>query len=133
MAVNKRSLANLKPIKKGEVRNKTGSNMNPAIRALKNLTIETYREVIELALTSNIDALKSIATDPNTPAVQVGVATALMKAIQAGDWTVIEQIAARIVGKIPDELKVHSTNNTRVALVDEVKMREAMKKIEEDV
>ena len=82
-----------------------GKLSNPAVRALKNLTVEIYREVIELALTSNIAALKAIAENPDTPAVQVGVAVALVKAIQKGDWNIVNAIAERIVGKIPDKIE----------------------------
>src|SRR5271165_5666722 len=86
--------------------------LNPAQKALKNLTIETYREVIELVLTGNLQALKDMAQHPDTPAIQVGVATSFMKAIKNGDYGVIERIAERIVGKIPDHLVLDSTART---------------------
>lgn len=102
-------------IKKGQVLNPEGGRSgNPALRALRKLTVETYREVIELALSSNIAALKKVAEDPNTAAVQVGVAVALIKAIQKGDWTVINAIAERIVGKIPDKLEVKGEVGPRI-------------------
>jgi hypothetical protein len=104
-------------IKKGERRNPLGGKLhNPAIRALKNLTIATYREVIELALTSNIEALKRVAENPNTPAVQVGVATALIKAIAKGDWNIVNAIAERIVGKIPDKVEVTNKVESNVVI-----------------
>lgn len=126
-------LKNLKPAKKGEIRNPEGGRThNPLTKALKKLTIETYREVIELALTSNIKALKEIAEHPKTPAVQVGVAFALIGAVKKGDWEVLEKIASRIVGKIPDQLNVVSQNHVAVAIVDEAKMKESLKKLKEE-
>lgn len=108
---------------------------NPAIRALSKLTVETYREVIQIVLTGTLADLKAMAENPNTSALQVGIATAFMKAIQSGDYTVIERIAERIVGKIPDELKVTSNNinATLSAAVDMDELKRAYKKIRSDV
>lgn len=122
--------------KKGQSGNPKGRVPSQAIRALKNLTIETYREVIELVLSGNIAALREMIENPNTPAIQVGVATSFMKAIKNGDYTIIERIAERIVGKIPDVINVHSVNtnlNSEVKSIDQVKLRAALKKIEEEV
>jgi hypothetical protein len=134
MAQSPKQLANLKPIKKGEVRNPLGGKtQNPALRALRKLTIKEYSEVIELALTSNVAALKDIIKHPETSAIQVGVAMALIKAINAGDWTIIEAIAARIVGKLPDRLEVTSNNDTKITHIDEAKLSVAIQKLENDV
>lgn len=84
--------------------------MDPRIKALKNLTLDTYREVIELVLTGNISDLQAMIKNPKTTAIQVGVAKAFVEAINKGDYTVIERIAERIVGKIPDELNVRASN-----------------------
>lgn len=122
--------------KKGQSGNPNGGRAHsPAIRALKNLTVDTYREVIELVLTGNLAALKAMVEHPDTPAVQVGVATAFMKAIKNGDYGVIERIAERIVGKIPDVVQV--TNNTNlnatVAAVTEETLRAKLIKIRNEV
>lgn len=120
--------------KKGVSGNPEGGRAhNPAIKALKKLTLETYREMIELVMTNNLTKIKKIAEDPNTPAVQVGIATAFMKAIKAGDYNVIEQIAARIIGKIPDVVHVRSTSVTAEAnKIDKVKLKAAMKALEHE-
>lgn len=115
-----KALKNLKPFKPGQSGNPGGVPLNPIAKALKELTVQTYREVIELVLTGNIDALKAMIKDQKTPAIQVGVATAFMKAIQTGDYGVIERIAERIVGKIPDEINLVSKNlNANVNLPTE--------------
>lgn len=109
--------------------------LNPIQRALKNLTIASYREVIEAVCTGNLDNLKDMMENPKTSALQVGVARAFMKAIQAGDYSVIERIAERIVGKIPDELNVTSTNrNANLnANIDQEKLKAALAQLEKDV
>jgi hypothetical protein len=134
----KRKAPQLKPhqFKKGVSGNPNGRPpLNPIQRALKNLTIETYREVIETVCTGNIDNLKSMVEDPKTSALQVGIARAFLKAMQAGDYAVIERIAERIVGKIPDELKVSSSNvNANLnATIDKEKLKAALAQLESDV
>lgn len=122
--------------KKGQVANPHGARVHDVHkRKLKKLTIETYREVIELVLTGNIEAMQGMIKDPATPAIQVGVATAFLKAIRNGDYEVIEKIAERIVGKIPDELNVNARNlNANLnSAIDPVKLREALKQLEADV
>ncbi len=108
---------------------------NPIRRALKNLTVESYRKVIEAVCTGNVDNLREMIADPKTSALQVGVATAFVKALQAGDYVTIERIAERIVGKIPDELKVTSANvNANLtAKIDLTKMKAALAKLQKDV
>lgn len=81
-------------------------------RELRKLTIERYREIINIALTGNLEELKAYIQDADTPAIQVGVATALLKGIKNGDVTVLEHFAARLVGKIPDTINITSSNVT---------------------
>jgi hypothetical protein len=122
--------------KKGQSGNPLGSKLhNPITRALKKLTIETYREVIELVMSGNNAALEKMIKNPKTSALQVGIATAFQKAIKAGDYGVIERIAERIVGKIPDELNVNSKNLNAnlISAIDPVKLKEAMATVEDDV
>lgn len=98
--------------KVGNNANPIGSNAhNPALKALRRLTVEAYAEVVEAVLGGNLGELKRMAKDdPDSPALQVGIARAFLKAINTGDYTVIERIAERIVGKIPEQLVVASRN-----------------------
>lgn len=120
--------------KKGQTGNPEGGRAHdPVTKALRKLTLPIYREVIELVMTGNLNDLKAMVEDPATPAVQVGIATSLLKAIKAGDYIIIERIAERIIGKIPDELNVRS-NNTNVELVlDKEKLKKAIADLEADV
>lgn len=134
--VNPKSLENLKMWKKGESGNPIGSRAhNPATRALKKITLESYREMIELVLTGNLSQLKEIAENPKTPALQVGIATAFMKAIKEGNHEIIERIAERLVGKIPDELNIksQSLNANLNAEVPLEKVKAALQKLQGDV
>lgn len=120
--------------KKGQSGNPKGAKLhNPAIKALKNLTIESFREIIELVVKSDLTSIKAIAEDPRTSGLQVGIAVAFLKAIKNGDYGVIERIAERIVGKIPDELKVTSSNTNLHGVIDKDKLRIALAQLESDV
>lgn len=133
--MKKTKYPNIEPhqFKPGESGNPHGRPpLNPIQKALRELTIKTYRDVIEAVLVGNIDQLKVFITDPKSPAIKVGVATALLKAIKAGDYTVIERITERIVGKIPDVVKLES-RNTHINKIDPVKLKAALDQLEEDV
>lgn len=123
---------------KGQSGNPEGARLqNPAIRALRNLTIEAYREVIELALVGNITGLRDIINDSKrreskVSAVQAGVATALLRSISRGDPTVLEMFAARIVGKIPEVIDLKGRVAVGVGKIDPIELRKAMKKLEEE-
>lgn len=122
--------------KKGKSGNPEGARLhNPAIKALTKLTIESYREVIELVMTGNLTDLKEMAEHPKTSALQVGIATSFLKAIKDGDYGVIERIAERIIGKIPDELNVNSKNiNANLnTSIDKAKLKAAYEALEKDV
>lgn len=123
--------------KKGQSGNPHGRVPNPAMRALKKLTIDSYREAIELVMQGNLVELQRIVKDPNSTALQVGIARAFYNAIQKGDYAIIERIAERIVGKIPDEINIKSDNNNKTAVTismfDKEKLKAEMAKLEADV
>lgn len=112
-----------------------GKLHNPIAKDFKKLTLESYREVIEIALSGNIEALKELISNPKTSVVQVGVGTALLKAIKDGDPSVLERFCERIVGKIPDVLQVtsHATGEQSVTHFNGELIKDAIKKIREDV
>lgn len=100
------SLKNLKPIKKGQIMNPEGARSHdPVKKEIKKFTSKYMTEIIELAVMGNLEGLAKVVKDPNAPAIQVGVAKALHKAISNGDWGTLNDIVARIIGKVPD--KVH--------------------------
>jgi hypothetical protein len=124
--------------KKGEIRNPEGARAHkkPFDLKLRKLTIDTYREIIELVLSGDRTELVARANNPKTPALEAGIITSVLKAIKNGDYSVIERIAERIIGKIPDVVKVQSLNTNIDGAnlpVDMVAVRAAMKKLEEDV
>lgn len=114
-----------------------GRAHNPALKALRKLTVESYREIIELVLTGNVAAIKKLAEDPKSTGLQVGISVAFLKAIKSGDYNVIERIAERIVGKIPDVVTVNQNTNMNVAgsirIFDKVALKVAMDELDKEV
>lgn len=126
--------------KKGTSGNPLGGKLhNPAIKALRNITVDSYRQIIELALTGNVAGLREVAKDglenkaSKYSAVQVGVATAILKAISRGDDTVIERLASRIIGKLPDKLDVGYSGSVEISFADKAKLKRAILELEADV
>lgn len=104
--------------KKGQSGNPKGRQANPITKALRNLTVKEYQEVINLALKGNLRDLQALINDPNTSCMQVGVATALAKAIKAGDVDIIDRLASRIIGKIPDKFEFTGEDGGPIEIAD---------------
>jgi hypothetical protein len=134
MGFNKKSLKNLKPIKPGEVKNPKGRPiLSPEIKELRSLTIDVYREVIQIVMTGTLAELKVMAEDPKTAAFKVGIAVCVMKAIKEGDYATIERISERIIGKIPEVVTVTGNFTREVTEIDPVMLRAAMDRLQRDV
>jgi len=109
--------------------------LSPEQKALRKLTLHSLQKVIETALTGNVQALKDLATNPDTSALEVGVATAILRAIKDGDPSVLERFAARIVGEIPKNLNINGLVDVQhqVKVIPPEIARQALLEIEEDV
>jgi hypothetical protein len=93
--------------KKGNNANPRGAGAHdPIKRELKRITNAVYTEIIECALKENIVGLEKIAKDPATPAMQVGIARALGRAISKGDWSILNSIVERLVGRQANETRI---------------------------
>lgn len=102
-------------IKKGEVRNPIGGRAHNPLQQLlslrtKKITIDRFREIIELVVSGNIKELTELIKHPQTPVLQIGLATAFLKAMKAGDYSTIERMIERLVGKIPEQINLVSQN-----------------------
>lgn len=120
--------------KKGQSGNPDGARAHdPLTKALRSVTLDSYREIIELVMTSDLKAIKAIAENPKSTGLQVGIAVSFLKAIKNGDYTVIERIAERIIGKIPDVIKVDSNINAKVNVIDKAALAKAMAELMNEV
>lgn len=109
--------------------------LDPAQKALRKLTLPKYRAVVEVVTGGSIPELKALA-EQTEDALTAGIARAFFKAIQKGDYDIIERIAARIIGKIPDVVEVNNTNlnlTTDDQPVDVQKLRSAIRKFHDEI
>lgn len=88
--------------KKGEAPKRPPVSTENLIK--RQITRQLVNEVVATALSADIESLKQIVNDPQSPALKVGIAVSLLRAIQKGDWHVLELIVQRVVGKVPDEV-----------------------------
>lgn len=117
--VTKKQLANLRPIKKGEVRNPLGGKAhNPEKKKLKKLTEAQVVEIGTLVVAKNASALREIVADaigskersanPNSKhsALKVWMASVALKSIVKGDAHGVDIILNRIIGKPKQKIEV---------------------------
>lgn len=128
----------LKPhqFKPGQTGNPSGRPPNPIKNALKKLTGQSLQRIIKAVVKGNIDEVQRIAQDPNSSGIEVAVAACFIKAVKQGDWSTVERMIERIVGKIPDKLLVESTSTTTIDATIKVVPREiaiqAFREIEDE-
>ncbi len=107
MAVSKKSLANLKPPKKGEIRNPLGGKAhNPELRMVKRLTAIEVAEIGSLVLKNDIAALKAIAKEQTASTLKVMIAAVAVKVIEKGDAHALDVLLNRLIGKVKEHVEV---------------------------
>lgn len=116
--VNPKSLANLRPPKKGEPsRNPLGRNISPVTARIRKMTAEELTEICTFLLDSNIYALKQIVLEAQGPdkqgnplsefsSLKVWIAQVAMKGIARGDYSALDCILNRVVGKVTTSVHV---------------------------
>jgi hypothetical protein len=96
-------------VRPGEIRNPNGARAhNQFALGLKRITSVEYADIIEFALNHDITALRKMSKDAEIPAIKLGVAKALLKAIEDSNWGVLNAIVERLVGKQIQEIKVQA-------------------------
>jgi len=130
---NPRALANLKPAKKGEVRNPEGSRShNPIIKAFNKLHQEHFRSALSEALLSDPEELDKLAARvPGNPSIKRLIARALRNAIRNGEYGLLDRMADRLFGKVADVLNVNE--QPKKVSVDKAELAKAVDELENDV
>lgn len=107
-----KALANLKPFKKGEVRNPLGAGAhNKEMKALKHMASSDFVEVGSFILEQNYSALKEIIEDGSknkeskVSAFRHWLASVAKKGIDTGDYYALDALLDRLVGKVEPKAK----------------------------
>jgi len=122
--------------KPGQSGNPLGAKLhNPAVRALKNFTHETFREVLEVVLTGTYADLIAIIENPESSNLHVVVAKAFRDSVDTGNYSLVERIAERLLGKPPETIHITKKTDLRaiIASTDRTEIKKALSEIEDDV
>jgi hypothetical protein len=95
---------------------KKGSSGNPGGRRkddkvlgeLRRLSVESYRQAIELIVTGSKAEVQALATQTDSM-LHAAIAHCFVKAVSRGDFDVVDRILGRVIGKIPDVIHMTST------------------------
>jgi hypothetical protein len=79
--------------------------IDPELRAVKEMTPSYVRKVISKFMAMNRDELTVVVKDPKTPMFEVTVASILTKSLQTGDYTRLNFLLERSIGKVKDEIE----------------------------
>lgn len=124
MAVSKKSLANLKPPVKGEIRNPEGGRAhNKELKAVKKLTNIEVHEVMDLVLKNGLQAVNDIANDPNSSTLKIWIASIVDKGIKKGDPAALNILLDRTIGKVKETLTVTIDAEIAALKPDELESR----------
>lgn len=108
-----KQLANLTPIKKGQVLNPLGGAAHsPAVKLIRRLTAAEVAELGTLLLTRNIEKLRDIDFDAdNNPdskhsALKAMIAKSCIVAYRKGDFGTVDAILNRLIGKVKEKVEL---------------------------
>lgn len=134
--ITAKQIANLRPIQKGEVRNPNGGKAhNPVMRAFQNKGREDYRDVLKIVLYGTRAELKEFIANPETSNLQVLVALAFEKALEAREFGLVERLADQIFGKQAETLNVVKLEKLNDGLkeADRSETRKILAELDDDV
>ncbi len=99
--VSEKSKKNLRPVKKGEVRNPTGTNGRDG-----TLTKDNVSQLISKFASKTREELHAVVQDPASTAIQITVASILAQAMKSGDYTRLEFLLTRSIGRVKEEIEL---------------------------
>lgn len=137
MAGKKGRVENLRPMKKGEKgRNPLGAGAhNQDLKAVRRLTHDAVAELGSMILAKDQTGLNAIHASRTVPALNKWMAGIILEAMRRNDLATLNTILDRIIGKVPEHLKVDSkSSNTNVhAAMDKARINAIMDKLESEV
>ena len=104
---NPNSLANLKPIKKGQVLNPTGKGGHySSLHKLMRLSRDQYVDVVNEIIRADYETIKAMNKDPKASIIKRMVVSVALGIIESSSPHDLEIFLNRLIGRIPDEIKV---------------------------
>lgn len=105
--------------KKGQSGNPGGRPLaDPEVKAARELTAKELASVIEMVFAATVPELTIIAADPKEPFVRSVVAKCCVIAHRTGDWTKVDSILNRAIGKVSDSVQLTGKNGGAIRFND---------------
>ncbi len=90
---------------------KPGQSGNPSGSRKRALTQEKYTELVEkLVLDTPHEELRAIVDEKKGHALQIMLASGILEAIDKGDYSRLESLLARTLGRVKDVVETHVHN-----------------------
>ena len=97
----------LKPFPKGVSGNPGGRPKVPEeLKVARALTAEQFTELADLILKENLPELSKIAASSTESVLKAYVAKILVNGLRKGDYTALEWVLNRVIGKVADKREV---------------------------
>ena len=127
-----RSLANLKPVKRGEVRNPSGTN-GETRAAVSRLTREQIADIGSVLLKGDDKSIEKYADSVGVPFLKKMIANVAVRASNRGDAKAMRIVLEEIAGKQPLDLNVHVSGHALlVQMVNDAEGTPSEKEFSED-
>ena len=81
-----------------------GVSGNPSGKAKNLLTKDSLRGVLDRFMKMSKEELIEIAKDDKTPMLELAIASILAKCVETGDYSRLEALLQRHIGKVADEI-----------------------------
>lgn len=119
MAVNKKSLENLKLFKKGEVANPNG-RPRKYVSLLKEqgYSISQVNDSIQALMSMTPKELKEVENNPNATALELTVTKAILKSMSNGSLYSMDTLMNRVYGKPKEQVDIQSDNKIEIIFID---------------
>jgi len=112
MPVTPKQIANLKPAKKGEVRNPLGGKTHNSLEVkLKRLTNEELAEIGGILLRGDVEGLRKMSkAQKGVPVIKAWTAKIIITSYDKGDHGPWETVLNRFAGRIPQPIQHTGAN-----------------------
>lgn len=86
---------------------KPGQSGNPGGKPKYLLSTDRVKTLISKYMDMSGEKLQEAIKDQNTPAVELAIAATLAQCIKIGDYSRLEALLQRAIGKVREEIEVH--------------------------
>lgn len=91
---------------------------SPIKKALKGITNENLKELAEILLENNVQALSDVEKNPQSTVLKIWIARAAQRGIEEGDLASLETILNRILGRPKQAMEISGAEGNPIQVQD---------------